>query len=68
MFSLHPFTETEIDRGSKRVFKNSESFVVQRIFSSTKALAPVLAKAVILTLYLLYNNVQQTVKLFLSNS
>jgi hypothetical protein len=68
MFLLYPFVETRIDRGSRRVFKNSESFVIQRIFSSTKALAPVSAKAVVLTLYPLCDNVQQTVKLFLLNS
>jgi hypothetical protein len=68
MFPLYPFTETGVDRGSKKVFKNSESFVTQKVFSSIKALAPVSAKTVVLTLYLLYDNVQQTVKLFLSNS
>jgi hypothetical protein len=58
MFPLYPFIETEVDRGSKEMFKNSESFVTQKIFSSIKALTSVLAKAVILTLYLLYNNIQ----------
>ena len=65
MFLLYPFTRIRVSKGSKRVFRNSESFTTHVVLSKAKALALVLAKAVVSTLYLLRNKVQQIVKLFL---
>jgi hypothetical protein len=64
VFPLYPFIEIGFSKGSKGVFKNLESFTIYLVFNRVKALALVLAKVVVLTLYLLYNNIQQIVKLF----
>jgi hypothetical protein len=65
VFLLYLFTRIRVSKSSKRVFRNSESFTTYAVLSKAKALALVLAKVVVLTLYLLRNNVQQIVKLFL---
>ena len=57
MFPLYPFIGTRVSRGSKGIFKNLESFTIHLVFSRVKALALVLAKVVVLTLYLLHDNV-----------
>ena len=57
MFLLYLFIGTRVSRGSKGIFKNLESFTIYLVFSRVKALALVLAKVVVLTLYLLHDNV-----------
>ena len=57
IFLLYPFTKIEVSKYSKGVFKNLESFTIYIVFNKAKALALVLAKVVVLTLYLLYNNI-----------
>ena len=57
VFSLYPFIGIGVLRGSKEIFKNLESFTIYLVFSRVKVLALVLAKVVVLTLYLLYNNI-----------
>ena len=57
MFALYPFIGIGFSKGSKGVFKNSKSFTIYLIFNKVKVLALVLAKVIVLTLYLLYNNV-----------
>ena len=57
MFLLYPFIGIRFSKSSKGVFKNLESFTIHLVFSRVKVLALVLAKVVVLTLYLLYNNI-----------
>src|SRR6202022_1889423 len=49
---------------SKRVFKNSKSFLAHLVLKRAKAFAPKLAKVVVLTLHLLQDKVHKIVKLF----
>ena len=48
--------------------KNLESFFAHLVLKRAKAFALELAKAVVLTLYLLQNKLYKTIKLFLPNS
>ena len=57
MFLLYPFIGIGVSKCSKGVFKNLESFTIYLVFSRVKALALVLAKVVVLTLYLLHDNI-----------
>jgi hypothetical protein len=50
------------------VFKNLEIFLAHLALRRAKAFTLELAKAVVLTLHLLQDNVYKTVKLFLPNS
>ena len=58
MFPLYPLTGIGVSKVSKGEFKNSESFIAHLVSSKANALAPVSAKAVVLTPYPLHNNVQ----------
>jgi hypothetical protein len=57
IFLLYPFIRIEVSKCSRGVFKNLESFTIYIVFSKAKALALVLAKVVVLTLYPLRDNI-----------
>ena len=57
IFLLYPFTRIGVSKCSRGVFKNLKSFTIYIVFSKAKALALVLAKVVVLTLYPLCNNI-----------
>jgi hypothetical protein len=65
---LYPLTGTSFSSVSTKVFKNSEIFLAHLASRRAKAFALELAKAVVLTLYLLQDKVHRIVKLFLLNN
>jgi hypothetical protein len=62
---LYLLTGTSLSSVSNNMFKNLDIFFVHLVLRRAKAFALVLAKAVVVTLYLFCDKVQGTVKLFL---